>query len=834
MVRNLGTNHPAFYNMSLNKNLKESGYLGAIALERTYPRSISGLVCLFLFVSFVLLAALSLLPDYSYLLLFSKIIAAFFLVNMVYWLFVAQIQEEKARTSEQVVAIMSSGNFGMLLNFRSAFAIKASLKSDGFLLPLNMFKMLSGQPCFELALKRLGISKDDFFGKLNGYYPKDFSINATDLMALAAHEMALNNKLGIDLHFILSALYDLDDNFNRMMFDHGIKKEDWVQAFSWIRRQEYRLKKDIRFWDEDSLVRTKGIGKDWSSGYTPNLDRIGKDITSSVSINRPPHIYGHRRYIDQIEQFLVDGMHNVVLVGEPGVGRHTIIQNFAMHINAGEVFHPLQYIRLVQIDTSSILSASTAQGSIIDRIRLVFTEALWSGNVILVVNNIDAFLDPEPEVGRVNATEALLPFLKSRLKVIGLTTKAGYQQTIGKNAELVRWFGKVEIREPDFSETLAIVEDRAINLERRSGLFFTLSSLKEIVSLSTKLIQVLPNPEKSLEILESVAIYTKTLGKGVVGMEEVQHVISERTHIPVEKVAGQEKETLLNMEQLLHQRVIGQDEAIVRISDALRRARSGVRSESRPIGSFLFLGPTGVGKTETTKALASAYFGSEKSIIRLDMSEYQEVRSINRLIGEKGDKRGGYLTEAVMESPFSVVLLDEIEKAHPKILDLFLQVLDEGWLTDALGRKIDFTNTMVIATSNAGSELIRESVKGKKELLSDDVVDYIQKNNSFRPEFINRFDGVVVFKPLTKEQLLKVARLVVNDLNKRLRPKEVSIRITKELLEYIVSNAYSPEFGARPLKRFVQEKIENYIARGLIEGSIKRGQEVELFEKALV
>ncbi len=281
------------------------------------------------------------------------------------------------------------------------------------------------------------------------------------------------------------------------------------------------------------------------------------------------------------------------------------------------------------------------------------------------------------------------------------------------------------------------------------------------------------------------------------------------------------------MEKILHRKVIGQEDAILAISSAMRRARSGISSEKKPIGSFLFLGPTGVGKTETAKALASVYFGSEKRLNRFDMSEYQRQDSIHRIIGH--DEEGGLLTTAVVENPFSLLLLDEIEKAHPYILNLFLQVLDDGRLTDALGRTADFTNTIIIATSNAGSELIRESVKQFREVnLKERLLDHLQKQGIFRPEFLNRFDAVIIYKPLTEDQTQEVVNLLLADLNRRLKVKDVQLEVTPALARKVAQIGYDPEFGARPLRRVIQDKIETVIATKLLSGEVNRGDTVTI------
>ncbi len=813
--------------------ISQSGYLPAIRIEIIFRRRIiKWALTIVILISFFG-AAMAEFFGRNELWQISELATGVGIVLFILLLFINHLRAKRSTFYLQQM-LANEASPGKLLDFLTASALYHSLNGnliDG----ARLVKFLLGSREFRWILKRLNIDSQAFAEKIDKVYSIPVAVDLKQLLESAVKFMMDQGQVEIGLSSMLPALSSLDSNFSKIMFDYQIHEKDLVRVGLWQKKSMQVFEDAMRFWDPEKLLRVKGVGKNWSSAYTPNLDKVGRDLTEVVSILPPEHIYGHGKFINQIERLLVDGTHNIVLVGAPGVGRHTTIENFAAMINSGEVLRPLQYKRLVQIDSSAVLGNQGSGSSSLDKIQLLFSEALWAENIILVVNDIDAFFDSKKEVGRVNATEALIPFLKSRLRIIGLTTQQGFQTTIAKNAELQRWFGKIELEEPGFDETLSIVEDHAAKLQNKTGIYFTYQALVEIVTLSTRLIQNLPNPEKSLEILDATAIYVNTTSRNRIALpEHVQRVVTDRTQIPVEQIKSEEKDLLLNMESLLHNRIVGQDEAVSDISNALRRARSGIGSQKRPLGSFLFLGPTGVGKTETTKALAGVYFGSEDHIIRMDMSEFQEVHSINRLIGDSDQNQGGLLTEAIMSKPFSIVLLDEIEKAHPKVLDLFLQVLDEGNLTDALGRKVSFANTMIIATSNAGAELVREAAKNRQTgATKEAVMEYVQKNNLFRPEFLNRFDGVVIFKPLTADQLLDVAEMLIKDLNKRLEVKEVEVVVSKALLEHVVKNAYSPEYGARPIRRYIADHVENYIAQGLIRGTIDRGQKIEFTPEIL-
>lgn len=815
----------------MREYLVQSKYEGALALERRFPKKTANGLALACFILALLFLAPAVLLLNERLLGLALIATAFWLVFLIYSLFLGFLQTDPDITPVEVKSIVQSSRFGELLTFFAARCLQRSVLGNRFYL-LGFFRFLLKQENFLWLLGRLAVAPKTFEEKVVSGYAADAHLSVDEVLRAAARKALAGQHVEIRYSDILLAIYELDSAFQKIMFEFDVEAEDLAQVAAWYRRRRQERAARGRFWSRERLLSTPGLGKGWAGGYTVRLDSLAQDLTRQAEMMAlPPHLYGRSQEVENLSRLLVQGAGNAVLVGLPGSGRHTVLKVSAYLVGRGLVWLPLQYKRLLQIDSSAIISGVTGAGQVVAQIERLFGEAYRAGNVILVVNDIDALFDPAQEAGRFNATEALLPFLQSRLHVVGITTPGGYQSTIGKNTQLMRFMPKLEIREATPPETLMILEDAVARTERGSGLKFSYFALKEMVMLATKLIQNLPNPEKSLEILEdtAVSVATKT-GDTEVGPEHVRAVVSVRTKIPVEQVTGAEKETLLNLEDILHQRIVNQSQAINVLADALRRARSGVRSEKKPIGVFLFLGPTGVGKTETTKALAAIYFGSEQKIIRFDMAEFQEVRGIARFIGDPDTGQPGLLTEAVISSPFSLILLDELEKAHPKILDLFLPVFDEGRLTDALGRVVSFTNTMIIATSNAGSETIRQMVKGGEDLGRgrERLLDELLKQGVFKAEFVNRFDAVVLYRPLDQSELTQVAALLLQELNQRLADKDVQINVTAELAAAVARGGYSPEFGARPLRRFIQENIENFVAKGLLSGSIKRGDVVEI------
>ncbi len=611
---------------------------------------------------------------------------------------------------------------------------------------------------------------------------------------------------------------------------NDIEEEEFNHIVNWVARQYEARERARRFWRRENLLAERGIGKDWIYGYSVHLDLVSKAL--HFSKKEEYQLIGRENEVEAIERVLSRAEeNNALVVGDLGVGKKTIIKKFAELIYRGNVLPTLSYKRVLELDMGAVMAGSANTSEMEARLRLIMDEAVMAGNIILVIDNFHNYIGPQTGVGKIDVSGALTPYLASHhIQIIGITTYDGLHKKIETTPGLLKYFEKVEIKELEEDKTILILEDAASSMEGRTDVRVTYKALKEIISKSGQYFADIAMPERAIDLLDEALVYVATkTGDKMLEIKHVDLIISQKTEIPVGEVVMEEKEKLSRLEDILHRRLINQEEAVKDIASAMRRARLGVAEKKRPIGSFLFLGPTGVGKTETAKTLAEAYFGKEERMIRLDMSEYQNLYDINRLIGAS-EEEPGHLTTAVREDPFTLLLLDEIEKAHPNILNLFLQVLDEGWLTDFAGRKVSFRNVIIIATSNAGAELIREMVGQGLNLAveKERLLDFLQSNNIFRPEFMNRFDGVVVFHPLTKDHLLKVAELMLRGLNKRLAEQKMAVVITAPLLKKVVELGYDPQYGARPMRRVIQDKIEDLISRKILDGSLQKGQSIEI------
>jgi ATP-dependent Clp protease ATP-binding subunit ClpC len=662
-----------------------------------------------------------------------------------------------------------------------------------------------------------------YLSKLEGD-PSPTEVPSADFQKAILSALQISGERGgqrIEIGDLISALSEIDITLKRYLIALNLKSQDIKNLSWWLEDLKNRIEERKKFWLWKNLVKQGSMAKNWTAGYTITLDRFSLDLSEMAKRQGFPEIIGHKKEIEAIERILSRReKNNVLMVGESGSGRKSIIQALAQISCLGEGSKEVNYKRVVQLDLASLINQAGSVKAAENVLETIFSEVVASGNIILVIDEFHNFL---------NISGVISPYLAlPNFPVIAITTFEGLHKNIEQNSSILDLFEKVEVEEISEQETLLLLENLSLFLERKYGIFISYSALREIIRLSDKYLPDSAFPEKAIKLLDEIITYVSKKKARTLLPEDVFKIVSEKTQIPVGEMETKEREILLDLENLIHQRIINQQEAVKEVSSALRRARTEVSIRRGTIGSFLFLGPTGVGKTETAKALAAIYFGSEDKMIRLDMSEFQETSDVSRLIGSPGQE--GLLTTNIREAPFSLILLDEIEKAHPNILNLFLQVLDEGQLTDGLGRKTDFKNSIIIATSNAGYQIILEALKENTvwNQVKAKLLAFIFEKAIFRPEFINRFDSVVVFGPLSKENLLGIAELLLKKLKNNLAEKEIEFVITEPLKKKIVDLSYDPTFGARQMQRVIQDKIGNVLATAILSNQIKRGGRVEI------
>lgn len=631
---------------------------------------------------------------------------------------------------------------------------------------------------------------------------------------------------------ILVALARQDEFFKKTLVEFDLKPEDIENLTLWLDSAESLMERNRKFWTYENLLKKGSLGKDFSSGYTITLDQYSIDWRKRVSMWKFIEIIGHKKEIDEAEVTLAkSNLTNVLLVGDPDADRKSIVQAIAHRCYLGTSLQELNNKRVVELDVVALVSQISDFEKLEFTLDQIFSEVVTSGNVILVVDNLDNFVGQKVQrAGSFDISGVLAKYLPlPRFQFIGLTSYGGLHKNIEENSAFASLFEKIEVSEVTEAETINILQSAALDLEYSHKVLILYPAIREIVNLTARYMPSLPFPKKALDVLDESVAYVQKLKEKIILPHHIAEIISKKTEIPVGKMEVKEKEVLLNLENLIHNRIVNQEEAVKGISVAMRRARMGIASKTRPMGTFLFLGPTGVGKTETAKAIAHIYFGSEKKMIRIDMSEFQAISDIPRLIGAVSPvEMQGLLTTPVRETPFALVLLDEIEKAHPNILNLFLQVLDEGHITDGQGRKVAFTNTIIICTSNAGAEMIFKQVESGQSLNKDKLLDSLFEKNIFKPEWVNRFDATVIFHPLTKDNLMQIAQLSLQGLAKSLKEKDIDFIITEPLKEKIVELSYKPEFGAREMRRVVQDNVESAVAEALLSDKVKKGDKIEI------
>lgn len=627
---------------------------------------------------------------------------------------------------------------------------------------------------------------------------------------------------------VFAAAYDSFQPFADCLTAAGIEREWIIESARWFEKMQ-QMKETPLLLDSVRIRRMPGIGSEWSYGYTPRLDDYSADLSRIPAVF--PLLVGREQEIGQIERIMIKTTgNNVLIVGEPGVARHMLVETIAHKIKTGACPGQLYAKRILSLNMNAILGSKPTLAEVKSFLTEILEEAEYAGNVIIVIDDFDRFLSRDN--GKIDLTDLFTKFAQSQIAFIGIADPASFHKYIEPNPELSMLFEKVDIFPPDI-ETVRDELELAIVpvLEKKHGATVTYQALAKTIADAGRYISRTPFPAKAIELLDQSCVYLVTLKKGnILTAAHVDAYLEERLHIPVSELTDEEKMKLTSLESILHERLVNQEEAVKAIGSSLRRARLDLSRKNKPAGSFLFLGPTGVGKTETAKALARVFFGGADKMIRFDMSEFNSPTATERLIGSPVLGFPGELTSALTDAPFTVLLLDEFEKADRKVQNLFLTLLDEGYITSGAGKKTDCKNTMVIATSNAGAELIRENIRAGMQYgqIRDNLLEYVQKREIFSPEFLNRFDAVTVFTPLSEGHMRQVTRLLLMDLNNRLNEKKIALTITPELVRSLTSKGFDLQFGARAIQRTIQDTVEDAIAKKILSGEVKKGDTVRI------
>lgn len=604
-----------------------------------------------------------------------------------------------------------------------------------------------------------------------------------------------------------------------------LDEDDLVAINNWYDHLAYLI-------DEHSKPKaTGGIARDWSFGYTPLLSRFGQNITDRVVAGNVLNVdlESHQDALDRMVQtFSSRGRQNIALVGPLGSGKTSVVHAFAERLLAVDSSLPstLKFRQVVSLDASALISAARGRGELEELVSQLLVEAHNAKNIILCLDDAQLFF--EEGVGSVDLSNILLPILDGgALRIILTMEEQRWLQISARNPGLANALNRVMVAPASHAETLAVLQDQLITYEFQKKVTYMYQALKESIRLSERYLYDQAQPGKALKVLESAGSYAEG---GVVTAASVQKAIERTMGVKIGATASDdEKQRLLKMEDFIHERMINQTHAVGVVSDALRRARAGVRNEKRPIGTFLFLGPTGVGKTELAKSLAAVYFDGEDHLIRLDLNEFVRSEDVTRLIADGADDQYS-LSAQVMKQPFSVILLDEIEKAHDAVLATLLQMLDEGILRDIKGREVSFRDTIIIATSNAGADQIRHHIDAGEELddFEKEFTDELISSKQFRPEFLNRFDEIVLFRPLGIDELKQIVDLIIAGINKTLEPQKISLTVDEGAKDKLVKKGHDPRLGARPLRRAVQRTVESLIAKRMLEGSVQPGETIAI------
>jgi ATP-dependent Clp protease ATP-binding subunit ClpC len=629
----------------------------------------------------------------------------------------------------------------------------------------------------------------------------------------------------INAAMVTAALIRIVPNVDQYLAPYRIDQDDIAAGAAWYLHQQ-QVFADARHRGHDG-----GIGRDWAFGYTPLLERFGFNLSQHITYRGllQHDLPSRAAVLKQVTHLLVQGgRRNVAMVGGLGSGKTSVVHALAKKLLEAEPDVPreLHYRQVIALDPSTLIANAKGRGELEELVQHLCYEALSAKNIILFFDDAQLFF--EDGNGAVNLSNVLLPILEGgALQIVFAMDEQRWTRIVQANPALSQHMNKVMVMPTDEAESMLIMQNQLLSYEHQQKVLYTYQAVEATYRLSSRYLSEQVMPGRALKLLEAAANCAE---QGLVTYRSVEQAIEQTQGVKVGTAdTAVERETLLNLEQLIHERMINQTRAVQVVSDALRRARAGVRNAQRPIGTFLFLGPTGVGKTELAKSVAAVFFGGEDHIVRIDLNEYSSEDDVRRLIADAVTDQHS-LTAQIARNPFSVVLLDEIEKAHPNVLNVLLQLLDEGILRDINNREVSFRDAVIIATSNAGADRIRQHIEAGEELeqFEKQFTDELVSSNEFRPEFLNRFDEIVLFRPLKPEELVQVIDIILKGVNKNLQTQKVSVAVDEDAKRLLVDAGYDPRLGARPMRRVVQRVVENIVANQMLAQQVMPGSQIHI------
>lgn len=710
----------------------------------------------------------------------------------------------------------------------------AELLSFDILQHLCKAKTATSADLLNAALRtKTGAFTADALGLDRETIVKTFSADtdAPDLLSAITASMEKAKAPRAGAVHVLAALFEHSKALQDLLNDSDLSPEDFADTLEWASLDTAFATRDEVFSPQWIRSSFGSLGRSWATGYTDDLDRLTIDVGENIvyRLNRPVVI--HQQEVQSILHVLQRGSQsNVMILGKAGAGKRALVENAVFELQRRELKASRTFTRILQLRTELLLSGMRDSDTFLLH---ALSRAERSGRFVLVLKDLAQLLKSSD----AKTKGVLMRFLQARnINIIGIATTDEYHAIIKDDPQMDQLFEKIFLSDATDDETKHVLMTRYLDLRRHGSVKLTYKALKSVLALTKRFVSKGAAPGKAVSVFDDAYLLAQSRGEPYLKEDHIREIVSLKANLNVQKLSTDERARLITLEQRLRERIIGQEDAILALVNTLKRARLEINSSKKPLGTFLFLGPTGVGKTQTAKVLAEEYFGSADRIIRVDLNEYSSPDSVTAIAGgmdAAGGFREGFLTKRVQDNPMSLILLDEIEKAHPHVLNLFLQILDEGSLIDGQGVKTDFRNTIIIATSNAGAlalrDILRNNAQITKDALKTQLLDSILRDKLFSPEFVNRFDDVVVYQPLTQDQAGHLAFMMLDEVIREVRAKRgIEIELTEEVLHAIAERGYSMEFGAREMRRVVQETIETYLADYLLNHDVKRGAKISI------